>query len=508
MNHFSQTHSIIFVFLFIQICFFNDVLAASPEGYDYSHRKRDCEITIVTSEGEPLAGVMVGINQLRNDFVFGGTMRSEAFDSLGYDYEEWILKYFDYGTPENEMNWETVMNCSEKCTSDFTKADTLVNWLLEKHLPIVGTNLFSNQNEDLLPEWTHNLDATTFKQAMLERITSEMEHFKEKTVYWNLIDKICHGTDGSISTSGILETKSGDPDIFNWILDESRTTDPFSSFVISDYGLITSSDQTAADCYINKVKPINNKFDIIGAESHFNENLDKSIYESNINYLAQELEKPIWLTDVDFTFDSSQAPDKIEELMRTCFANPNVGGLIMGNWCKQFISGTNYTNYFIDSLKKETPVGERWCKVRDEWRTIKTGYADESGKFSFNGFQGKYKILISCYTDTFYLEPGEGTKTIEVAFNSESAIQNRSPGLKTTKISINGVTIPLKLPPYYTRDIFVTTYSLSGQEITRLPLNVTDNKYQLHDFFSSCRLFVIETADRRPLYKGKIMSVR
>jgi hypothetical protein len=225
--------------------------------------------------------------------------------------------------------------------------------------------------------------------------------------------------------------------------------------------------------------------------------MNKSSYEAKINYLAQQLGKPVLLTDVDFSSDISQAPDKIEELMRTCFANPKVGGINMGSWCQRYQSGSNLTSYFVDSLNN-----------RDTFKTVAGGNVDDSGKIQFNGFQGKYHTLISCEFDTFYLEPGEGTKSVVVTYNEGVAVNHALAVLKTTEIIINGIKVPVKLSARYNRQLFLATYSLSGQQLSRSPMNLTGGRHQIAPASSCCRVFRIETADRRPLYTGNIMAVR
>jgi endo-1,4-beta-xylanase len=502
-------HFVCFVLLFILTCFFNEIPAGtSTEGYDYSHRKRNCEIRLVGKGGVPLPGALVGIAQIRNDFEFGGTICREAFDTLGDKYKENFLSYFDVGTPEKEMKWEYVMKCSEKCDPDFSKADALVDWLLEKKISARGHNLFSNEKEDYLPEWTRTLGTDAFKQAMQDRINSATSHFQGKVAQWDLINEICHGANGSLLSSGMLQTKSGDQNIFSWIMDEARKIDTVADFIINDYGLITSSDQTAADQFISKVKPLSSKFDIIGAEGHFGANMDKNSYESKIKYLVEQLGKPVLITNVDFNFDISQAPDKIEELMRTCFANPNVSGLSMGGWCQQYMPGSNLTSYFIDTLNNETSAGQRWREVRDEWKTVTGGNADDSGKFSFNGFQGKYQILISCEFDTFDLEPGEGTQIVEVVYQEEVGVNHVLAIQKPIEITINGISYSIKLPARYNRQLFLATYSLSGQQLSHSPVNPTVGEHRITLASSCCRVFRVETVDRIPLYTGKIMAVR
>jgi len=493
-----------FILIFIITCFFTRIPA---QNYDYSHRKRDCELKIITSEGAPVV-TLIGIAQLSNDFVFGGKICSKNLDTLEGEYEEQFLSYFDCGVPEEEMEWEHVTRCPEKCDPDFSKADLLVDWMQKNQIPVHGSSLFSNGKEEWIPEWARDLEPTAFKQAMQEHINSAINHFKGKISQWDLLFEGCQEQNNPSSSSGILQTKSGDPDIFTWIMDKARESDPSIDFVINQCNIITSNDLTIADQFINAFKPLSSKFDIIGAQGHFGSSMDKSSYEPKINYLAEQLGKPVWLTEIDFSLDINQAPDKLEELMRTCFANPNVGGIFMENWYRSSDSDSNLTSYFIDSMGNETPAGQRWQEVRNEWKTVEGGYTDDSGKYYFNGFHGKYQILISCFVDSFYLEPGEGNQTIVVVSNAESGVNRRSGSLGTTEFVINGKTARISLPHLYNKQLFLTTYSLSGQQLSSSPISLKGGRVMLTPAYSCCRIIRIETVDRKPLYTGKVMEVR
>ena len=179
----------------------------------------------------------------------------------------------------------------------------------------------------------------------------------------------------------------------------------------------------------------------------------------------------------------------------------------MGGWYRRYMPG-DLTSYFVDSLNKETPVGQRWNEVRSEWKTTEMGHTDDSGKISFNGFQGKYQVLISTVLDTFYLEPGEGTKKVTVIFRQGTGVNHASAGLKNIEINVNGISASVKLPARCSKQLFLTTYSLSGQLLSRSPVNPAGGKHQVTPASSNCRVFRIETADRLPLYTGKITAAR
>ncbi len=499
-----QNQTTYFILLFIVVSFFTLTYA---QNYDYTHRKRDCELKIITSDGAPVV-TLIGIGQLSNDFAFGGKICSKELDTTEEGYGEQFLSYFDYGAIEEEIKWEYVTRCSEKCDHDFSKADFLVDWMQKKQIPIRSSSLFSNGKEQCIPEWARGLEPAAFKQAMQERIDTAMNHFKGKINQWDLIFEDCQGQNDSFLSSGMLQTKSGDPNIFGWVMDKALETDSGTALVINHCNIITSNDLTVANQFISIFKPLSSKFDIIGMQGHFGTNMVKSSYEPKINYLAEQLGKPVWLTEVDFSFDINEGADKIEELMRTCFANPNVGGIFMENWYKSSDSDSNLTSYFVDSLGNETPVGQRWRKVRNEWKTVEGGYTDDSGKYFFNGFHGKYQVLISCFVDTFYLEPGEGTQTTVIVSHAESGIDKRSGGLRTTELVINGKKVQISLPRSYNKQVFLTTYSISGQQLSRSPVSLKGGRLILNTAYSYCRIIRIETVDRKPLYTGKIVTVR
>ena len=184
----------------------------------------------------------------------------------------------------------------------------------------------------------------------------------------------------------------------------------------------------------------------------------------------------------------------------------------MGSWCHRYLSGSDLTSYFVDSLNHETPVGQRWREVRDEWKTIVGEAPDDSGKIRFNGFCGQYQILLSCELDTFYLEPGEGTKTVEFVYQHDGPettfVNHALAGVKKIEISVNGISTPIKLTARYKGQLFVATYSLSGKQLSRSPVNPAGGKHRVPSASSCCRVLRIETADRLPLYTGKITAVR
>ncbi|MBN1306919.1 MAG: endo-1,4-beta-xylanase [Chitinispirillaceae bacterium] len=468
-------------------------------GYDYSHRMRDCNITVKIN-GQGVSGAEISVKQIRNHFGFGASINRWAFDTIGEAYGQAFLKYFDIGTPENEMKWEYVFkhDTTQKTEPAYERADYLVDFLQKNDIAIRGHNLFWNEHTGWIPRWILYTDLTQaqFKQEMQERIESAMTHFNGKVVQWDIINEIVHGRGGSTPAPTMLDSASGDPNIFKWILQEARTIDTTSKFVINDYNLIER--YSVVDKFIAKVKPLADYYDIVGCEGHFGDYLEKSDYLSKIDNLANQLNKPIWLTEVDFTITSNQAA-KVEELMRTCFAHKKIEGLIFWVWCKRRMWRENCTSYLVDSTLQESAVGKKWREVREEWKTKANGVTNASGNYSFKGYQGKYIATINnggtTIIDTFYLEPGSGAKAIDLPKGGAAITRGGSQHGDRVPVRVNGRTIYL-LPPIEGRQLYLSTFSICGKLFSKTPLFVNNGTCVVSDIPSGCHVLHIGTVER------------
>ncbi len=482
---------------------------SSSGGYDYSHRMRDCDV-LVEIDGAAIQGATVDIKQIRNHFGFGASINRWAFDTLGEGYGEAFLKYFDYATPENEMKWEYVHKADtvNKTDPDYTRADYLIEFLQKNDILIRGHNLFWNEHTGWIPKWTYTLNQAEFKEAMQERITSAMTYFKGKVVQWDVINEIVHARGGGTPATTMLDSATGDPNIFKWILQEARKIDPDCEFVINDYNLIEQYD--VADKFIAKVKPLSDYYDVIGCEGHFGDYMEKSSYLPKIEKLATQLNKPVWLTEVDFTIASNQAA-KVEELMRTCFSNPRIEGLIFWVWCKRRMWRENLSSYFVDSLLQETPTGKKWREVREEWKTKTNGTTNSAGKYSFKGYQGKYMATVTSggntMVDTFYLEPGSGAKEVALRFDIVDIKRGGSgPGLRADVLCVNGRPIYMTIPAGG-RQLYLSTYSVAGKLLSKIPVSVRGGGNLISNVPVGCHVFRIGTGERT-LYAGRGLQLR
>jgi GH35 family endo-1,4-beta-xylanase len=479
-------------------------------------RKRECTLSLKINN-LPSAGKTVTVKQIRNSFGFGAAAPKTVFSKVGIDTvkaQQAFRTYFEWLTPENEMKWSWTDGADDY--SNFDDADWLIKWCAANDIKVRGHSLFWNEDEQWLPGWALELDTAQFKAAMGRRIRGAMEHFKGKVVHWDIINEIVHNIQHGIAVPGMLAQRSGDPDIFSWIFKQARAIDSTAKFGVNEYNIIEASSQ--AKEYITEIKSIESKggrIDIVGLEGHFGGSMERSHYLERIDTIASALPgKELWLTEVDFELDTLSRADKLEELMRTAFAHPNIGGIMLWMWWEGNRWRSTYTSFLVDSNFTENELGARWRTVRDEWKTNLSGTTDAAGKYTFKGFHGKYVVSVnqadSEYTDTVYLEPGSGTKVVELNLSSATSVDERKHGIIAAAIpfKLNGRTLML-IGSAEPGQLNVSMYDLSGKLLSRKSVEIGQGEYSLQaDMPAGCHIFRIGTAAGQVLYTGKMAGLR
>jgi GH35 family endo-1,4-beta-xylanase len=484
---------------------------AGAGGYDYSHRKSVGKVTV-------RPGATVRARLVRNHFTFGASINRWSFDTLQkdvagvtQDYGDAFVNYFDVATPENEMKWTSVQGDSVKRPPDWTDADFLMDFCLRNNIAVRAHNLFWVEKRDWIPKWTWTLGPAEFRAAMSERISDAMTRFKGKVVQWDIINEIIHGYAGQTPAVTMFDTMSGDPNVFAWILDEARKIDGATPFVLNDYNLIPSNQSPQ---YIAKCKPLMGRFDVIGDEGHYgNYVFNRANIDSKAKALSDGLGgKKIWCTEVDWQFDVSLSPSKMEEIMRTCFANRNIEGLILWTWVKRRM-WLPMTSVLADSLLVETPTGKRYREVRAEWKTDTTGKADAQGVFTFTGYQGRYQIVSDGDTQCVYLYPRDSTVVLSdrQACRCPPAAVLRGEIVRQPAdihgITFRGKTLTCGGNALKGRNLSLAVYSLDGRRIREIPFTMTDAVFAFPELPRGCAVFRLRGAGRT-LWTGIAANTR
>ncbi|MCX7726684.1 MAG: endo-1,4-beta-xylanase [Chitinispirillaceae bacterium] len=477
-------------------------------------RKGTCKI-VVKKDGVILSSKNVNIKQIKNHFGFGAAITKKYLSSPDSQlYRDAFLRYFEWATPENEMKWTYTDEADDY--QNYADADYIIEWCKKNDINVRGHCLFWNESEIWIPQWARALDTTNFRIAMELRINNAVSHFKGKLKHWDAINEIIHfkgedGVGGKIKIPGLLAIKSGKADVFSWIIKKTREIDPDVKIVVNEYNIIEKYSN--AKEYIQEIKNIESqggKIDIVGVEGHFGTSIERTRYKERLDTVASALPHPIWLTEVDFAVDKSIRADKMEELMRTCFAHQKVEGIILWVWWGGHIWDPGLTSFLVDSNFTENDLGERWRKVRDEWKTNTKVSTATDGRLSFKGFYGKYVVYLEedsrLFIDTIYFEPNKNEEIVvdlkEEVSSKAIVIRNKEEGrkvyIKGNKISL--LTLPLVKEPFN-----FSLYSVKGRLLYRYPIQPYQKFIELKELPAGLFIGSIEGRDRR-LYSFKVIK--
>ncbi|HAJ78776.1 MAG TPA: hypothetical protein DCO75_03315 [Fibrobacteres bacterium] len=440
------------------------LVAASDSAID-TLRKRNCAITVKSSGGAAVSGVSISVKQIRHDFGFGAAIPYSILTDT--NMQKVFLDHYEWAVFEDDLKWPSTDTSASG--PDYAKPDSLFAFCQRNDIQVRGHNLFWNQKAEWLPAWVCSLKTSTeFMTAVNNRITNALGHYKGKISQWDVGNEVIHGNQ--------LETRSKMDTIWNYIFSKCRATDSTLKLTINDYNIIEYYSDV--DSFIRKIKSITNPtkgtkgpVDIIGLEGHFGSIMTQSNYKAKLDTLAK-LNVTMWLTEVDFSVHKDIRLDKFEELIRTAFANRMVKGLMMWTFYGGHLWRDTLTSYIADSGTYEiNDLGKRYDSLMQKWTTIDSGTTNDSGKYSFRGFMGKYvvstKIDGKLQLDTVYLDTGKSVKSISIVNRVTGIGGNLVIGHSASvrNVRVNGTLISIAAAAELKAPLNVAVYTMTGRLI-------------------------------------------
>ncbi len=399
-----------------------------------SIRKRNAEITVVDSAGDPVPCISVQIEQIKHRFAFGTCIRNTKMGDS--NYKNFILDHFEWAVCENESKWEE--NEKTRDSVSFATADTIYNWCNSNGITMRGHCLFWEQwgTSTHVQQWVKDLPYATYPTSSQllgevdERIDDAMNHFKGKFVHWD-VDNEMLPTDPCTYNFYNRLGEGGRVHMYQ----RARLRDPNCLLFMNEYtgnsfGYYSSSEYVAR---YNNLVGLGAQIDGLGIQGHLEANsvFNPALYYSDVLQPLAALNRPIWVTEFDASHsDASVSADNIENYFRICFSHSKVEGIIMWGFMENQMWRPNA--YLITSGGALTVRGQRYQALMDEWTTEDSNATDGSGEVSFRGFHGTYEITLSypgqtTEVHTIELEPGETTAIFEIETDIEVPIPDTTP---------------------------------------------------------------------------------
>ncbi|MFA5293608.1 MAG: endo-1,4-beta-xylanase [Phycisphaerae bacterium] len=384
-------------------------------------RKRNAQITLVNSLGQPVSGINVQIELVNHHFVFGTCIRSSQMSNT--IYKNFILSHFNWAVCENDTKWKA--NEYTRNVVTYTNADTIYTWCNNNGIKMRGHCLFWEQENSEFPDWLAALGYATYPTAsellgeVDERIDSAVTHFKGKFYNWDV--------DNEMLTDNFFTSRLGSAGIVH-MFNAAKALDPDCGMFMNEYNGNSFGGYSSTN-YVNRANTLiglGATIDGYGIQGHLAENVSfqpQSYYDNVLQPLAV-FGKPIWATEFDASHtDATISADNIENYLRICFSHANVEGVMFWGFMNGQMWRTNAG--LCDSSGNLTVQGVRYEALMDEWTTEDDGITDVDGNVDFRGFHGTYEITLSATgqsneTYTIELEPGTTTAQFEIQTNLHS----------------------------------------------------------------------------------------
>jgi GH35 family endo-1,4-beta-xylanase len=356
-------------------------------------RKRNAQITVHDSSGQPISDVNVQIDQIKHRFAFGTCINYNSLSSNA-TYRNFILNHFEWAVCENEMKWAS--NESTRDQENYTQADYIANWCANNGLILRGHNIVWETGAQT-PSWVSGLQCATYPtdsemlQEVDERINSVVGRYAGQIVQWDVDNEMLSGN--FYDCLG----EAGRAHMFAL----ANSVDPNCLMMMNEYSG-NSFGGYDGNTYANRARgliALGAPVEGLGIQGHISSPFGDTEAQ---NYWTKVLKPlgtvglPIMATefDSDTTSDSQRATD-LENYFRICFSDPNVYGIMMWG----FMVGTTWRASgqwgIVSSGGVLNAAGQRYESLLSQWTTEDANTTDSQGNVNFRGFHGTYEITLA-----------------------------------------------------------------------------------------------------------------
>ncbi|KAA8536000.1 hypothetical protein F0562_028478 [Nyssa sinensis] len=372
-----------------------------------TERKRAVTIHVSDERGDRLQGARVKVDQISRDFPLGSAIAKTILGN--FPYQNWFVERFNAAVFEDELKWYSTEPQPGKV--NYTIPDQMLEFIRANQITARGHNIFW-ENPMFTPSWVRNLTGPELKSAVNSRIQSLMTQYKTEFIHWDVSNEMLH--------FDFYEQRLG-PNATLQFFETAHQSDPLATLFMNEYNVVETCDDinSTVDTYISRMRELKQggvSMDGIGLEGHFSIP-NPPLIRAVLDKLAT-LQLPIWLTEVDISnkFDEQTQATYLETVLREGFSHPSVNGVML--WTALHPSGC-YQMCLTDNNLHNLPAGDVVDKLLNEWQTgEEAGQTDDHGSYSFNGFLGEYKVMVSygnrSANSTFSLCRGDETRHFSI----------------------------------------------------------------------------------------------
>lgn len=357
------------------------------------YRKSDAEVRVVDSEGNPVEGAEIKVEQTENEFMFGVALCYDEVVGLNMTTQEGgirnnALNSFNAAMSDLELLPGTV------AVDGGAKAVEMANEYFRRNMRI-RTHALLWDTPSVVNPIMGGKDYTTYSYEELYREILDyalpVAHlFKGKGVKWNVLNEPNNHNYIRLNYGTRLYT-----DLFN----AAHAIDPEAKLYVNETGTM-GKNKGDADILPNTlaiVKQMQEEgahIDGIGLQTHTNEYYYPQGLYRQLDECAQLVDE-VAVTEFDFYHENEEnIPEFVRDYVIATFSHPK--SVEFTAWGYRDGSATMGEGLFYSWDWEEKPTKTVWDNmVNNEFKTKLTLTTDKNGHGDFRGFHGEYKITVN-----------------------------------------------------------------------------------------------------------------
>jgi endo-1,4-beta-xylanase len=402
-----------------------------------AHRCADAVVTVRDSEGNPLAGRDVIVEQSRHGFLFG---------CIGFDFVDLAC-----GTPQDPAYerrlaelWFDVFNATTlpfywgrfepvRGKPDTQRILRTARWFQDHDVLVKGHPLVWHT---VCAPWLLDLPNGEIERLQRERIRRDVADFSGLIDTWDAINEVVIMPVFEADDNGVtrIARELGRIEMVRMAFDEARAVNPAATLLLNDFDM-----STAYECLIEGVLEAGIKIDKLGLQSHMHQGywgeertlsvLDRfSRYNIPVHFtettlLSGDLMPPHVVDLNDWQVadwpstpeGEARQADEIERHCRTLLSHPSVEAMTYwglsdrGMWL-------NAPGGLVRADGTPKPGYERLRQlVKGEWWVPPTPLrTDDDGRVSLSGFLGEYRVVVPGTGESAFAITAAGAARVDV----------------------------------------------------------------------------------------------
>lgn len=352
------------------------------------HRMGDLEVLVLGSDGAPIPGARVEIEQQRHAFGFGTAINAQRLvdeDEDAVKYRGEVERLFNVSVIENHLKWPMYE------TQDPSIINGAVDWLLERNIPVRGHVMvwpgFRNLPGDIR-ELADDPDALRARvENHIRRIGTD---FRGRLFDWDVVNEPFDNYD--------LLDIFGREIMVDWFR-IAREVTPESRLFINDYPQIDGANIGVGHLghfeeTIRFLIENGAELDGIGLQGHFGSNgIPPTRVFAALDHFAQ-FGLPISITEYDMTTsDEALKADFFRDFYTIAFSHPAVDQILMwGFW-----AGAHWRPEAAMWTREwdRTPMLDMYEDlIFNQWWTRHEGETSATGTLAHRAFFGRHEVRI------------------------------------------------------------------------------------------------------------------